>query len=134
MTAPTRSTLVLFDAQVTSGSTTKATAATATTPATGNGGWKDVSACNGGRIGVIVTNGASAPGVALSYTVQVSDANDGTNITDLWTGAGDVASSSTGYPVSALIPLPSEVKFVRVLAYGNTTNAVGLKASVFLKA
>jgi hypothetical protein len=134
MTAPTRNTLTIFNAQVAPGSTTKATAAAAATQAAGKGDWSDVSAFNGGRIGAIVTNGASAPSAPLSFLIQLSDSNDGSNAVDLWLGAGDTVSSSTGFPVSALIPLPSEAKYVRVLAFGNTTNAVGLKVVVFLKA
>lgn len=133
MTAPTRSSTSLFNSAVTaSGTTTKATAAAATTPVTGNGGWKDLGSSNGGIVGVAVMNNASAPSTALAFTVQVSDANDGSGtIIDLWSGAGDVAPNSI---TTANIRVPAEFRYCRVLGYGNQTNDVNLKATAFMKA
>lgn len=134
MTAPIRNTVVLFDAQVNAGITSKKVADAASTAATGNGGWVDISGSNGGVIGVIVTNGVNAPGAPLKYVIQVSDVNTGVNITELRNGAGDTAPAATGYPVSVAISLRPEFKYARVLSYGHTTNSVGLRVVVFLKA
>lgn len=132
MTAPTRNSTTVFDAQVAAGTTTAATALAATTPQAGNGGWIDVRGFNGGYLAVSVTNGASAPGAPLKYIIQCTDVSGSTFFADRWAGAGDVVAA--GYPKSALIQIPSEISFIRVLAFGNTTNNVGLKAVFFSKA
>lgn len=132
MTAPTRTSVPVFDAAVTAGATTKATAIAASTPATGNGGWIDISAFNGGDIGWSVTNGASAPSTALQFTVQFASAMSvAKGAYDRWSGAGDTVASSV---TSGMIPVPATAKYVRGLAYGNQTNAASLYLEALLKA
>jgi hypothetical protein len=132
MTAPTRTSIIIFDAQVTAGSTTKATAVAASTPAAGNGGWIDISAFNGGDIGWSITNSASAPSTALAFIVQFSSTNNlAKGAYDRWQGAGDVVASSV---TSGLVPIPATAKFVRGLGFGNQTNAAGLYLEAMLKA
>lgn len=126
MTAPTRSTVTIFAAAAIAAGGTK------TAPAAGGtGGWVDVRNLNGGDISWSVKNGPSAPGVQGQFTLQVSDANDGANITDLWTGGGDTVANSE---MTGLIDLPNTPSYVRMLCYGNTTNAVTFKAVLFAKA
>lgn len=132
MTAPTRNSLIVFDAAVTAGTTTKATAIAASTQAAGNGGWFDISGYNGGVIGWSVTNGTSSPSTALQFTVQFSSSNSVPKAAfDRWSGAGDVVASSIN---SGIVPIPSEAKWVRVLGYGNQTNPANLYAEALLKA
>lgn len=132
MTAPTRTSIVVFDASVTPGATTKVTAIAASTPANGNGGWIDIGAYNGGDIGWSVTNGSSAPSTSLGFTLQFASASGvPKGAYDRWTGAGDTVASSV---TSGIIPIPSSAKFVRGLAYGNQTNASSLYLEALLKA
>lgn len=132
MTAPTRTSVIVFDASVTAGTTTKASAIAAATPAAGNGGWIDISAYNGGDIGWSVTNGGSAPSTALQFTVQFASVTGvAKGAYDRWSGAGDTVSNSI---TSGLIPIPTVAKFVRGLAYGNQTNAASLYLEALLKA
>jgi hypothetical protein len=74
----------------------------------------------GGELTYKITNGASAPGVALSLTFQVSD-DGATKWYDYQTVAGDIVASSI---TSGSIVLDRGVMYARVIAYGNTTNAV----------
>lgn len=125
MTAPTRSTVVILAAtsNAASASTTKAAPGT-------TGAWVDVRGLNGGHIAWSVKNGASAPSTAGQFMLQVSD--DGVNnITDLWGGAGDTTASSEA---TSLIDLPSTASYVRMICWGNQTNAVTFKAVLFAKA
>ncbi|QOY96336.1 hypothetical protein IM543_11240 [Massilia sp. UMI-21] len=122
MTAPTRSTVTILAAAASTGGTKAAPATT--------GAWVDVRTFNGGDIAWSVKNGSSAPGVQGQFTLQVSDANDGTNISDLWSGGGDVTANSE---TTGLIDLPSAASYVRMICYGNTTNPVTFKAVLFAK-
>lgn len=124
MTVPTRSTVTILAAtSVAAGGTKAAPAHT--------GAWVDVRTLNGGDIGWSVKNGASAPGVQGQFTLQVSDKNDGTNIADLWSGGGDTTANSE---TTGLIDLPNTASYVRMVCYGNTTNAVTFAAVLFAKA
>lgn len=131
MTAPTRNSIPLFDSSVNPGETTKATAAIAANPVGGNGGWIDISGYNGGVVGWSVTNGTSAPSTPLQFTVQFSSTNAAPKAAfDRWSGGGDVVAGSI---TSGLIPIPPEAKYVRVLGYGNRTNAANLYVEAMLK-
>jgi hypothetical protein len=124
MTAPTRSTIaILAVSQNAAGTTTKAAPGIV-------GPWVDVRGLNGGVIAWSVKNG-TAPGAPGQFTVQGSDVNDGTNITDIWGGGGDIVlnSESTG-----MFDLPATVSYVRMICWGNTTNPVTFKSNLFAKA
>lgn len=125
MAAPTRSTVVILAAtsNAASASTTKAAPGT-------TGAWIDVRSLNGGDIAWSVKNGASAPSTAGQFMLQVSD--DGVNnVTDLWGGAGDTTLNSD---TTGLINLPNTASYVRMICWGNQTNAVTFKSVLFAKA
>ncbi|MFC5548191.1 hypothetical protein [Massilia aerilata] len=124
MTAPTRSTVTIFAAAAIAAGGTKAAPA-----AGGTGGWVDVRTLNGGQLAWSVKNGSSAPTVQGQFTFQVSD-DGANNITDLWTGGGDTVASSEQ---TGLIDLPATASYVRMLCYGNTTNAVTFRGVLFAK-
>lgn len=91
--------------------------------AAGIGVTVDTRAYYGGELTYKITNGGSAPGVALSLTFQVS--HDGTNWCDYLTVAGDTTASSIN---SGAIQLDRGVMYARVIAYANTTNPVTVEA------
>lgn len=132
MTAPTRSSLVILAATSVTPVANSNKAAPALT-----GAWVDVRSFNGGDIRWAVTNGTSAPGVQGQFTLQVSDANDGTNVTDLWSGGGNTnaSTSTTASPTeSGLVTLPNTASYARMICYGHTTNAVTFASTLFAKA
>jgi hypothetical protein len=97
---------------------------TKTSPSTGGTGSSvNTSAYYGGELTYKITNGGSAPGVALSLTFQAS--HDGTAWYDYYTVGGDTTASSI---TSGSIALDEGVMYVRAIAYGNTTNAVTVEA------
>jgi len=128
MTAPTRSTVtILASVSVAPGGSKAAPVAA------GLGSWVDVRGLNGGQLAWSVKNGSSAPGTPGQFTFQIGDGNDTlnvTNITDLWTGAGTLNASEES---SSLVDLPNTASFVRMLCYGNTTNAVTFRGTLFAK-
>lgn len=125
MTAPVRATVpVLAPAAVTAGTFTKAAPAL-------TGPWVDIRAHNGGDIGISVKNGPSAPGIQGQFTVQVADDNAGTNVFDLGSAGGNTTANAEA---THLWPVPSTASYIRILGYGNTTNDVTLKATMFAKA
>lgn len=126
MTAPTRSTVPIFPSAAIAAGGTKAAPSSG-----GTGAWGDVRGLNGGKLAWLVQNGASAPGVQGQFTLQVADDAAGTNATDLWTAGGDTVASSVS---TGLVDLPHEASFVRMLCYGNTTNAVTFRCLLFAKA
>ena len=126
MTAPTRSTVVIFATATIAAGGTKAAPATG-----GAGAWIDVRSLNGGRLAWSVKNGSSAPGVQGQFTLQIADDNVGTNATDLWSGGGDTTASSE---TTGVVDLPPEASYVRALNYGNTTNSVTFRHLLFAKA
>jgi hypothetical protein len=79
----------------------------------------------GGELTYKITNSSSAPGVALTLTFQAS--HDGTNWYDYYSVAGDTVASSVN--TGSLI-LDRGVMYLRVIAYGNTTNAVTVEANL----
>jgi hypothetical protein len=99
---------------------------TKTAPATGGTGSSiDCRTYYGGELAWKITNSASAPGVALTLTFQVS--HDGTNWYDYYSVAGDTTASSVN---SGSLILDRGVMYLRVLAYANTTNAVTAEAQL----
>jgi hypothetical protein len=99
---------------------------TKASPSTGGAGSAiDCRTYYGGELTWKITNGGSAPGVAMSMTFQAS--HDGTNWYDYYTAAGDTTASSIN---SGSIVLDRGVMYVRALAYGNTTNAVTAEAQL----
>jgi len=126
MTAPIRSSVTIFASALIAAGGTK------TAPASGGtGAWVDVRGLNGGKLAWLVQNGSSTPGVQGQFTFQVADDSTGTNATDLWTGGGDTVANN---PSSGIADLPAEASYVRMLCYGNTTNAVTFKGTLFAKA
>jgi hypothetical protein len=96
-------------------------------PATGGtGSWVAINTGYGGSLGYSILNGASAPGVAGTITIQMSPDN-GTTVFDWYSISGDtnIYNSSTllGLTTGAL-DLPKGPMYVRAICYGNTTNAV----------
>jgi hypothetical protein len=79
-------------------------------------------------LGITITNGASAPGTPVTVAVQVSDTNAGP-----WTDYFVMAGDSVAYNAATLAGVTSrtitldKARFVKVLAYGNTTNNVDVK-------
>lgn len=93
--------------------------------AAGIGSAIDCRSYYGGELTWKITNGGSAPGVALSMTFQAS--HDGTNWFDYYTVASDTVASSVN---SNSVQLDRGVMYLRVIAYGNTTNAVTAEAGL----
>lgn len=91
-----------------------------------NSGWIDMTGKYGGDLSYRIVNGAAAPGVAPTVTVQASPDN-GVTFYDYATVGGDVTVSSDN---SGTIWLDQGLMYVRVIGYGNTTNAVGIGADI----
>lgn len=85
----------------------------------------DVRAFAGGEWGYKITNGASAPTVPCTLMLQTSP--DGANWYDYFTVGG--ASGAAGV-ASGSITMARGVMFARVIAYGNTTNAVTVESTL----
>jgi hypothetical protein len=107
------------------------TSATATGPTTkaspgATGASINCTTYYGGELTYIITNGASAPGVAITLLFQASPDN-GTSWYDYAPVSGDVVASSIN---TCVIWLDQGVMYVRAIAYGNTTNAVTVKADL----
>ena len=79
-------------------------------------------------LGIYIQNGAIGPGTPVTVIVQTSDTNAGP-----WTDYFAMAGDSAGYVASSLAGVSSatitleKVRFVKVIAYGNTTNNVDVK-------
>jgi hypothetical protein len=108
---------VLASTSSAAGTTTKASPSV-------TGSTIDCRAYYGGELTWKITNG-TAPGLALSLTFQAS--HDGTNWYDYFTSGGDTTASSVN---SGSIILDRGVMYLRAIAYGNTTNAVTVEASL----
>jgi hypothetical protein len=108
---------VLIAASSTAGSTKASPGAT--------GAAVDCRTYYGGELTYKITNGASAPGAPCVLTFQVS--HDGFNWYDYMTVAGDTVASSV---ITGSILLDRGVMYVRGIAYGNTTNAVTVDATL----
>lgn len=74
-----------------------------------------------------ITNGASAPGVALTIAFYASNVSSG-RWTEIARVSGDVTASST---FSGAIPCPVGFNYFTAKAFSNTTNAV--MAEVYLE-
>ena len=123
MTAPTRQTVEILAATLMTAGTTEAAPFVV-------GPWVSVAALNGGQLAAFLTN-TSAPGVAGQFIWQGSDKTDGTNIVEIWRGAGNTNANSTSTP--APIDLPKEISYVRLVGYGNTLQPVALRGVLFAK-
>jgi hypothetical protein len=79
-------------------------------------------------LGITIQNGATGPGTPCTVAVQVGDTNIGP-----WTDYFVMAGDSVNYNASTLAGVTSrtikldKVRFVKVIAYGNTTNNVDVK-------
>lgn len=110
------------------------TALTSTSAAAGSskaspgatGSWLDLTGAYGGDLSWRLINGGSAPGVAPTLTVQASPDN-GTTVFDYASVGGDIIASSDN---SGTIWIDQGIQYVRVIAYGNTTNAITASASL----
>lgn len=94
-------------------------------------GWVDVNAYAGGDMLLSILNGASAPGAAGSLTIQASTDN-GTTVADYYTLTGDTnaysASTQAGLTTQT-IKIDDGIRYLRVIGWGNTTNAVTYNAT-----
>jgi hypothetical protein len=85
----------------------------------------DVRAFAGGEWGYKITNGSSAPTVGCTIVLQVSP--DGSNWFDFYTASGNTSASGGG---SGTVTMTRGVMYARMIAYGNTTNAVTVESSL----
>ena len=90
------------------------------------GAWINTTTYYGGDLGYTITNGASAPGVAMTVLFQTSPDN-GTTVFDYYPISGETVASSV---TTGNIWLDQGVMYVRAIAYGNTTNAVTVAANL----
>lgn len=88
--------------------------------------WLNCSAYYGGELGYSITNGSGAPSPAMTLLFQVSPDN-GTTVFDYYAVGGDTVASSVN---TGSIILDRGVMYVRVIGYGNGTNAVSLTANL----
>lgn len=88
--------------------------------------WQDMTGAYGGDAGLRVVNGSSAPGAAPTIVIQWSPDN-GATIYDYATFGGDTTASSDN---STAIWIDQGIPYIRVIGYGNTTNAVTVTASL----
>jgi hypothetical protein len=91
----------------------------------GASGALDARSYYGGALTYKLTNNASAPGVAPIITFQSSP--DNTNWFDYYTVGGDTVASSIN---SGTLTLDRGVMYIRVIVYGNTTNAITAEAGL----
>ncbi|MDB5733273.1 MAG: hypothetical protein JWQ03_3168, partial [Variovorax sp.] len=104
-------------------STSAAAGSTKASPGA-TGSWLDVTGAYGGDLSWRLINGGSAPGVAPTLTIQASPDN-GTTVFDYASVGGDIIASSDN---SGTIWIDQGIQYVRVIAYGNTTNAITASA------
>lgn len=116
--ALTKATSTLLASQSVAAGLTKSTAVF--------GSWVDARTFYRSCVRWMLTNGASAPGVAPTLIVQTSPDN-GTTIYDEYTVGGDTTASSVN---SGPIPIDDTTMYVRVGVYGHTTNAVTAQATL----
>lgn len=91
--------------------------------AQGTGTAVDCTLLYGGELTWKITNGATAPGTALTLTFQAS--HDGANWYDYYTVAGDLTNGSVN---SGSLILDRGVMWLRAIAYANTTQAVTVES------
>ena len=85
----------------------------------------DVRAFAGGEWGYKITNGASAPTVPCTLVLQTSP--DGANWYDYFTVGGATGAAGVA---SGSVTMTRGVMFARVIAYGNTINAVTVESTL----
>lgn len=85
----------------------------------------DVRAFAGGEWGYKITNGASAPTIPCTLVLQTSP--DGADWYDYFTVGGATGASGV---VSGSVTMTRGVMYARVIAYGNTTNAVTAESTL----
>ena len=94
-------------------------------------GWIDLGGADGGDIGLSILNG-TAPGAAGTLQVQWSH-DAGTTVYDYGPPlGGDLStfnSSSLAGLTTATIWVDPGIRYVRIIGYGNTTNAVTFGAT-----
>ena len=95
-----------------------------------NSGWIDTgsnsaNAADGGDMGLSITNGSSAPGVAPTILLQWSPDN-GATVYDYQAFGGDTIASSIN---TTTVWVDPGMRYLRVIGYGNTTNAVTFGAT-----
>jgi len=124
MTAVTKTSLSILAAVAVPAGGTKAAPA-----AGGTGPWIDVTGYNGGLLGGRIENTGGAVGVQGQMTWQwTSDPTaNPIKIYDLYTWGGDTTAGSKN---TMSIRLDKEVKFVRSVCYGNTTNPVTFESDL----
>lgn len=123
--ARTSAQVVLLDATVAAASSgTKGSPGAVTA-----GGFYDNTANYNSPLGIVITNGATAPGTPLTVVVQVADTNAGP-WSDYFPITGDTAAynASTQAGVTSVTIELGKVRFVRAIAYGNTSQSVQVTA------
>lgn len=110
-----KTTLVAYADGNTVAGLTKAAAAAATP-------WTNVSGAAAIEISWRLKNGSSAPGVAPTLLLQTSPDN-GTTVYDGTALGGDTVANSDN---SNSFPVDAPQMYVRVLAFGHSTNPVGV--------
>ena len=110
-------------AAITYAATNAAAGSTKGTPGVSSG-WKDLTGAYAADLSWRIVNGASAPGIAPTLTIQVSP-DSGATFYDYYTVGGDTAANSDN---SGTIAIDPGIQYARVIGFGNTTNAVGIGA------
>lgn len=118
MTTVTKTPVAMLTAAVAAAGSTKASPGASSPWIDTKSGTAD--ALDGGDIGYSITNGPSAPGAAPSLTIQWSPDN-GTTVYDYMSVGGDTVANSIN---SNTIWVDPALRYLRVIGYGNTTNAV----------
>lgn len=93
------------------------------------GPWTDVSAFDGGDVGLAIQNGG-AVGAAGNILIQTSPDN-GATVFDYWGFAGDLAAyaaSTLAGMTTNTIKIDPGVKYIRVIGYGHSNNPVSYTA------
>lgn len=116
--ARTSASVVLLDATVPAASSGTKGAPGATT----SGGYYDNTGNYDSPLGITIQNGATGPGTACTVVVQVADTTAGP-WTDYFSATGDTVNAGLTTRTVKL----DKVRFVRAIAYGNTTNNVDVK-------
>lgn len=118
MTTVTKTPVTLLNAVAGAAGSTKAAPGASS-------GWIDLGAADGGDMGLSISNGASAPGVAPTLQIQWSPDN-GVTVYDYQPFGGDLVASSVN---TATFWVDPGIRYVRVIGYGNTTNPVTFGAT-----
>lgn len=119
----TSESVVLLDATVVAGSSGTKGAPGAVTP----GGFYNNQANYNSPLGIYIENDTVAPGTPLTVVIQASD--DGVIWTDYDTVAGDSVAfnSATMAGTTSKTIILEKVRFVRAIAFGNTSRDVKVR-------